>query len=60
VYVGRVTPVVHFTMGGVTINERSEVLNADELQLEAFGQLVKLPVGFMVKIGSEVLLCWSV
>ena len=30
VYVGRVTPVVHFTMGGVVINERSEVLNADD------------------------------
>jgi FAD-dependent fumarate reductase len=29
VYVGRVTPVVHFTMGGVIINEKSEVLNAD-------------------------------
>jgi len=29
VYVGRVTPVVHFTMGGVVINEKSEVLDAD-------------------------------
>lgn len=29
VYVGRVTPAVHFTMGGVVINEKSEVLNAD-------------------------------
>lgn len=29
VYVGRVTPAVHFTMGGVAINERSEVLNAE-------------------------------
>lgn len=28
VYVGRVTPAVHFTMGGITINEQSEVLNA--------------------------------
>jgi len=28
VYVGRVTPVVHFTMGGVVINEKSEVLDA--------------------------------
>ncbi|EKG13697.1 Fumarate reductase/succinate dehydrogenase flavoprotein [Macrophomina phaseolina MS6] len=27
VYVGRVTPVVHFTMGGVVINERAEVLD---------------------------------
>ncbi|KAI9739324.1 MAG: hypothetical protein M1834_007537 [Cirrosporium novae-zelandiae] len=29
VYTGRVTPVVHFTMGGVIFNENSEVLNAD-------------------------------
>ncbi|OJJ73138.1 hypothetical protein ASPBRDRAFT_122847 [Aspergillus brasiliensis CBS 101740] len=28
VYVGKVTPVVHFTMGGVVINERSQVLDA--------------------------------
>ncbi|RFU31742.1 hypothetical protein B7463_g4614, partial [Scytalidium lignicola] len=28
VYVGRVTPAVHFTMGGVVINERGEVLDA--------------------------------
>ena len=27
IYVGQVTPVVHFTMGGVTINERSQVLD---------------------------------
>ncbi|OCK76210.1 Flavocytochrome c [Lepidopterella palustris CBS 459.81] len=27
-YVGRVTPVVHFTMGGVVINEQSEVIKA--------------------------------
>jgi len=27
VYVGKVTPAVHFTMGGVIINENSEVLN---------------------------------
>ncbi|PYH46986.1 putative FAD dependent oxidoreductase [Aspergillus saccharolyticus JOP 1030-1] len=27
VYVGRVTPVVHFTMGGVVINEHSQVLD---------------------------------
>ncbi|PKY00225.1 FAD dependent oxidoreductase [Aspergillus campestris IBT 28561] len=27
VYVGKVTPVVHFTMGGVVINERSQVLD---------------------------------
>ncbi|KAL1862201.1 hypothetical protein Plec18170_001026 [Paecilomyces lecythidis] len=29
VYVGKVTPVVHFTMGGVAINERSEVLDKE-------------------------------
>jgi FAD-dependent fumarate reductase len=29
VYVGRVTPVVHFTMGGVMINDKSEVLDAE-------------------------------
>lgn len=30
VYVGWVTPAVHFTMGGVGINERAEVLGADQ------------------------------
>jgi len=29
-YVGNVTPVVHFTMGGALISERSEVLDAKE------------------------------
>ncbi|CAA7267100.1 unnamed protein product [Cyclocybe aegerita] len=29
VYVGRVTPVVHFTMGGVLISQDAEVLDAD-------------------------------
>ncbi|KAI9831555.1 MAG: hypothetical protein M1819_004785 [Sarea resinae] len=29
VYIARVTPVVHFTMGGVIISENSEVLNAE-------------------------------
>ncbi|PYH79211.1 Flavocytochrome c [Aspergillus uvarum CBS 121591] len=29
VYVGNVTPVVHFTMGGVVINEQSQVLDKD-------------------------------
>lgn len=28
VYVGRVTPVVHFTMGGIVIDERSHVLDS--------------------------------
>jgi flavocytochrome c len=34
VYVGRVTPVVHFTMGGVVISERAEVLDAKEEPIE--------------------------
>lgn len=29
IYVGRVTPVVHYTMGGVLFNERSEVLDEE-------------------------------
>lgn len=29
VYIGRVTPVVHFTMGGVTINEHAEVMDGE-------------------------------
>ena len=27
IYVGEITPVVHFTMGGATINEKAEVMN---------------------------------
>lgn len=34
VYVGTVTPVVHFTMGGVLINERSEILNEENEPIE--------------------------
>lgn len=34
VYVGTVTPVVHFTMGGVLINEKSQVLGEDEVPIE--------------------------
>jgi len=34
VYVGRVTPAVHFTMGGVVINERAEVLGDHEENIE--------------------------
>ena len=34
VYVGRVTPAVHFTMGGVVINERAEVLAAGDEKIE--------------------------
>ncbi|RDW75537.1 flavocytochrome c [Coleophoma cylindrospora] len=29
VYVGRITPAIHFTMGGVMFNERSEVLDGN-------------------------------
>ncbi|KAL2075169.1 hypothetical protein VTL71DRAFT_111 [Oculimacula yallundae] len=34
VYVGRVTPAVHFTMGGVVINERAEVLAVGDKNIE--------------------------
>jgi FAD-dependent fumarate reductase len=34
VYVGTVTPVVHFTMGGVLLNERSEVLNENDTPIK--------------------------
>ncbi|KAF2802536.1 Flavocytochrome c [Mytilinidion resinicola] len=34
VYVGRVTPVVHFTMGGVVISEKAEVLDAQGVPVE--------------------------
>ncbi|KAF2797567.1 Flavocytochrome c [Melanomma pulvis-pyrius CBS 109.77] len=34
VYVGNVTPVLHFTMGGVVINEKSEVLREGEEKIE--------------------------
>ncbi|KAH7119718.1 FAD binding domain-containing protein [Dendryphion nanum] len=34
VYVGTVTPVIHFTMGGVVINEKSEVLKKDGEPIE--------------------------
>lgn len=34
VYVGRVTPAVHFTMGGVVINELAEVLDAHGEKIE--------------------------
>jgi succinate dehydrogenase/fumarate reductase flavoprotein subunit len=34
VYVGTVTPAVHFTMGGVLINEKSEVLRNDSESIE--------------------------
>lgn len=35
VYVGTVTPVVHFTMGGVLINEKAEVLSDGGAAIEA-------------------------
>ena len=34
VYVGTVTPIVHYTMGGVLINEKSEVLSKDNKRIE--------------------------
>jgi FAD-dependent fumarate reductase len=34
VYVGTVTPVVHFTMGGVVISEKGEVLDEDNTRIE--------------------------
>jgi FAD-dependent fumarate reductase len=34
IYVGTVTPVVHFTMGGVLINELAELLNEDNERIE--------------------------
>jgi FAD-dependent fumarate reductase len=34
VYVGTVTPVVHFTMGGVVISEKSEVLDENNTRIE--------------------------
>ncbi|KAF2250220.1 Flavocytochrome c [Trematosphaeria pertusa] len=34
VYVGTVTPVVHFTMGGVLINEKAEVIRQDDGPIE--------------------------
>jgi FAD-dependent fumarate reductase len=34
VYVGRVTPAVHFTMGGVIINQLGEVMDEKEVAIE--------------------------
>jgi len=34
VYVGTVTPIIHYTMGGVLINEKSEVLSKDNKRIE--------------------------
>jgi FAD-dependent fumarate reductase len=34
VYVGTVTPVVHFTMGGVLLNERSEILDESNTPID--------------------------
>ena len=36
IYVGEITPIVHFTMGGVKINEKAQVLN-NKNQLVAHG-----------------------
>jgi flavocytochrome c len=34
VYVGKVTPIIHYTMGGVLINEKSEILTRDNKHIE--------------------------
>lgn len=34
VFVGTVTPIIHYTMGGVLINEKSEVLNKDGKRID--------------------------
>ncbi|KAF2998432.1 hypothetical protein E8E13_000051 [Curvularia kusanoi] len=34
VYVGTVTPIIHYTMGGVLINAKSEVVGQDSKQIE--------------------------
>ncbi|KAF2624523.1 Flavocytochrome c [Macroventuria anomochaeta] len=34
VYVGTVTPIIHYTMGGVLINEKSEALTKDSKRIE--------------------------
>lgn len=34
VYVGTVTPIIHYTMGGVLINEKSEILSKDGDRIE--------------------------
>ncbi|CAB4254656.1 similar to Saccharomyces cerevisiae YEL047C Soluble fumarate reductase, required with isoenzyme Osm1p for anaerobic growth [Maudiozyma barnettii] len=33
IYVGEITPVVHFTMGGATINEKAQVMNNENVVL---------------------------
>lgn len=60
VYVGTVTPVVHFTMGGVMINEKSEVLqeNGESLQgLWAAGEITGGVHGGNRLGGSSLLEC---
>lgn len=34
IYVGTVTPIIHYTMGGVLINEKSEVLTRDNKRVD--------------------------
>lgn len=60
VYIGRVTPATHFTMGSVTINERSEVLNAEGKQIKglwAAGQVTSGIHGDDRLGGSSLLEC---
>lgn len=34
IYIGTITPIVHYTMGGVLINEKSEVLNEENHRID--------------------------
>lgn len=61
VYVGRVTPAVHFTMGGVVINEKSEVLDASGEKIEgvwAAGEVAGGVHGGNRLGGSSLLECY--
>ncbi|KAH8790675.1 FAD binding domain-containing protein [Hyaloscypha finlandica] len=60
VYVGGVTPAVHFTMGGVVINEKSEVLDESGAKIEgvwAAGEVVGGMHGGNRLGGSSLLEC---
>lgn len=60
VYVGRVTPAVHFTMGGVVINQKGQVLGKDDMQIEglwAAGEVTGGLHGENRLAGSSLLEC---
>ncbi|KAE9373618.1 putative FAD dependent oxidoreductase [Stipitochalara longipes BDJ] len=60
VYVGIVTPAVHFTMGGIVINERAEVLDAEGAKIKgvwAAGEVVGGVHGENRLGGSSLLEC---